>query len=124
MTAATINRTNIDDRRVITSAIVSSGTVIEVTDKFLDWHPHVFVGAQFFSDAAGLSKVVPSGGEVYFNIRPVTTEQYEPFSTETVQADTPETVSAAAPPYSGIKATPSAIAGAAFWRIVVATYRQ
>ena len=108
---------------VYTSVVVDVSTPIELTPGRRE-QPHIFVGAQFFSDAGGTTEVVPSGGSIAYNLKPITTNQYEPFPKEIVQADTPETVSVSAPPVESVRATPSAIAGATHWRIIVASYAQ
>jgi hypothetical protein len=103
---------------------VSTAITLDMSAYFRSYTPHVFIGAQFFSDSGGASTVVPSGGSIAYNCKPITTNQYEPFNPATVNADTPETASVAAPPLNSVQATPSAIAGAAYWKITVVSYTQ
>jgi hypothetical protein len=123
MTAFTRKSPVLREVDVLESALTPVATVIELLNDFRPWAPHVFVGVRFF-DGAG-AEVVPSAGTVTYNVKPITTGQYEPLSAGNVaQAATPETKTVSAPPILGIKATPSGIVGAVNYILTVAMFLQ
>lgn len=100
------------------SVVTAVGATIEL-EGLPDDAAHSFVGAQFFSDAAGTTPATPTAGTLTIAIQTFNSQpKYDPISKDTIKAKTPETVSWAANAIA-VRATPASIAGAAFYKIVV-----
>lgn len=81
--------------------------------------PHCFVGAQFFSDSAGLNKVVPTAGTITIDIETFnSTPALEQPQTPTIDATAPSTISWSANTFA-VRGTPAGIVGANFYRLIV-----
>jgi len=102
---------------VFESPVVSAATAIKLG---IDaGKTHCFLGAKFYSDAAGETPATPTGGTIAVDIQTLNSSPaYEPPPVSTIDASNPATLSWAANTDS-VRATPSGVAGAAYWRILV-----
>lgn len=81
--------------------------------------PRCFAGIKFFSDSAGLVPVTPTAGTITIEISTFNTHpELEEFSENIIDAPNPITVSWAANTRS-VKAVPTGLVGANFYRLVV-----
>lgn len=101
---------------VYESDVVAVGETIEL-DGLDMGRPHCFVGAQFFSDAAGTTPAVPTAGTVTISVKTFNTQVYEPVADPVITASAPTTRS-----WSGnsiaVKAVPADIDVATHYKIV------
>lgn len=108
------------DYTQIESEVVTIGTTI-LLDSIDAVKPHCFAGVQFFSDSEGLSSATPTAGTVQISINTVNTAPvFELPPVSIIDATSPSTINWSANTQR-VAATPSAIVGAAFYRLVVTT---
>ena len=100
------------------SLVFTVGTTITLED--LDViKPHCFAGVQFFSDSDGLVPVTPSAGHMDISVQTVnSTPVFEPIRTSRIEASTPTTLSWAANT-KGVRAIPSGVVGASYYKLIV-----
>lgn len=80
--------------------------------------PHCFAGVQFFSDSNGLVPVTPSAGLIEIYVQTVNSTPVFELVPNHIEALTPTTISWAANT-KGVRATPSGIEGASYYKLVV-----
>ncbi len=100
------------------SALTAVGDVIIISDLDIT-RPHCFAGVQFFDDAEGLIPAVPSDGTVLIEVQTVnTTPVFESVVDNLISVVEPTTVTWSANTQV-VRATPSLITNAAFYKLVV-----
>ncbi len=103
---------------LFTSDIVAIGTEI-ILDGIDTSKPHCFVGAQFFADDQGAAQAIPTAGSVAIKIQTLNSAPiFEDPPNTTIDPAAPVTLSWAANT-TKVKATPTGIDIAAYWRLIV-----
>ena len=106
------------DYTQIESAIVAVGTTI-ILDGIDAVKPHCFGGVQFFDDALGETSTTPTFGTVQISVSTVnTTPVFELPPVSIIDATATSTINWSANTQAA-SATPNAIAGASFYRLIV-----
>lgn len=103
----------LSDQEVIADTIIVENLAIEL--------PHTFIGLKFY-DAIG-DPVVPSAGTVDITVQTYNNDEYEAIPDNTIDATAPTTVSVGAN-LRKIKATPTGLADATSWQVVVTQNRN
>lgn len=99
------------------SDVVTVGTTITIAG-IKAILPHNFVGAQFFSDAAGLVPVVPGAGTVAVTVETINSEGvFEAVPDNSIDATVPHTVSWDANT-SRVRLVPAGVTTATHWKAV------
>ncbi len=102
----------------VESPLTPVGDVITLTDLDMT-RPHCFAGVQFFDDVEGLIPAVTSDGTVLIEIQTInSTPVYEDVVDGLILAAEPTTVTWSANTQT-VRATPSLITNAAFYKLVV-----
>lgn len=101
---------------VVTSGDAPIADTIELEGLSLN-EPHTFLGCQFLD---GNGDLLESGtsGTVAVKVKTKLTRRWEDPTTTSIDASAPETISWSGPT-EGVQCTPSSLAGATSWRIVI-----